>query len=98
MDFPIKTEWMFSQSNKNPNRPLIIGNSLNESTSLRYENNTVNQTPDRESWILTPSGNTPETPYNLRHSLSTQSSSTDKDIKPKLKRGRKSMRNSYQTL
>jgi hypothetical protein len=69
MDFRTETEWMFSQSNKSPNRPLIIGNSLNESTSLIYENNTVNQTPDRESWILTSSGSTPETPYNLRHSL-----------------------------
>ena len=44
MDFRTETEWMFSQSNKSPNRPLIIGNSLNESTSLIYENNTVNQT------------------------------------------------------
>lgn len=65
MDFQTETEWMFSQSNKSPNRPLIIGNSLNESTSLIYENDTVNQTPDRESWILIPSGSTPETPYNL---------------------------------
>lgn len=82
MDFPSEIEWMFSQSNKSPNR---------QRTSLINENNTVNQTPDRESWILTLSGSTPETPYNIRHSISTQNSSTDKDMKPKLKRGRKSI-------
>lgn len=74
-------DWMFDKSNQTPVKQLEEATSTEKSTP--------------SAWILSRSGNTPDTPYNLKSN--TVSSLKDQRTEPG-KRGRKSLTSMFPNI